>query len=442
MAGAIGIFVALIAAAAAAYVYFVVLAPDASKKKEADSAQMDAKEAEAKAEAEAEAKKKAQSQKKKQPAKAKKTPRVSKPTSHPRYVRRFGGHHGNILSMCPSPNGEWMATSGADGLLRVARVERDARGGADVYLHTKIEDDDGVPDKVQALSWEADDRTVACSLDRTAEVRFYRMRKKKDADPGDAHPYELAELVKRRFRTSSKIGDVTACVADASCASNNLVLTSGDSRAHGGQKTAVAWDGKTGHCLIELTTGGGDVQISRDGKFLCGRSAGKTDQVKLFQVVRKKVKGDIEPHFDRIAPGKVMTLVAHTKVMDVAFGYDAEGTCDKAFVCGTGGTVQVWNLNVEYRCREDPKLLCSMEVGNKISMVSSSLVGDRTAVITVDGMLHILKYASTPVPSISVVCSIQCFHSDGVGDVQFCPSGKQVYTRGKSSKDVFAWSAA
>ena len=58
----------------------------------------------------------------------------SKVPSHPRYIRRFGGHSDNVLTMSICPNGEWMATAGMDGLVRVAQTKK----GSTLFFQTKV----------------------------------------------------------------------------------------------------------------------------------------------------------------------------------------------------------------------------------------------------------------------------------------------------------------
>eukprot|EP00591_Stephanopyxis_turris_P011154 CAMPEP_0195519224 /NCGR_PEP_ID=MMETSP0794_2-20130614/14526_1 /TAXON_ID=515487 /ORGANISM="Stephanopyxis turris, Strain CCMP 815" /LENGTH=434 /DNA_ID=CAMNT_0040648347 /DNA_START=26 /DNA_END=1330 /DNA_ORIENTATION=+ len=382
-------------------------------------------------------KKKPSNEKKKTTTKKQQQQRVLKPAAHERYIRRFGGHAGDVLSMSVSPNGEWMATTGVDGQLRVSRVEKEYNS---LFLRANIDNHD----KICAMSWEGDNRTIACALTRAEDVVFYRIKKKagdqSSSTSPHSFPYELVELVKRRFSTSSKLDEVSECVTDSSSTGFNLVLTSGDSSAKLKTKTVVAWDGKTGDALGSVAIGSGDVRLSRDGKFLCTRGGGKTTEIKVFEVLKKKIKGEIEPRFDKIPTKSVMTLIVKAKVVDVDFWY-TNGVCDKAIVCCVDGTIQIWNLDVEYRVKEDPKLLCTTKIDKKIMMISSSFEKDRFVVATNDAMLHVYSYSSGPNPSISLDFTIERFHSEGVGDVQFCKSGNFLYSRGVVGKDVFAWKA-
>mmetsp|Transcript_6939 Transcript_6939/g.9213 ORF Transcript_6939/g.9213 Transcript_6939/m.9213 type:complete len:440 (-) Transcript_6939:457-1776(-) len=437
----IGLFVAIAIIIATTY-YVMVVKPSSSGDKKPQQPEEQKPKQE-----EVETKKKTNTTiEKKKPAKA---PRVHrpKPPSHPRFVRRFGGHSNNITDIALSPNGEWMATAGMDSQVRLSRVEKDH---PHEFVQHRIEDHD----RVTSLSWEADGRTVACGTNRSSEVRFYRVRMKKEAENSSTakssdFPYELVELVKRRFSTSSKLDHVSACIADHSCSSFHLVFTSGESAAQHGQKVTAAWDGKVGSAshdaLASVKTGGsGDVRLSQDGKFFCGRGGGSMSEVKLFEVVRKKVKGEIDLHFDKISPKSVMTLFVNAKVVDVAFLYDNNSrVCDRAVVCTSDGAVQLWSLDVEYRLKEDPKLLCTTTVDKRIVAIDSSFRTDRFAIVTGDRSLHVFTASSCSAskPFINLDFTVDECHADGVGDVKICPEGKCVYTRAAAGKDVFAWRA-
>jgi WD40 repeat protein len=159
-------------------------------------------------------------------------------------------------------------------------------------------------------------------------------------------------------------------------------------------------------------------------------------------VLRKKVKGEVEPVFDSLSPKAVMTLVSpKAMIEDVAF---CRG--DKCVVCCDDGSIQIWNLNVEFRQREDPKLVCTSNVlkGSKIASVAASFLDDvnRIAVATDDAKLHVLTYSPSS-SSITLDFTIEHTHFDGVSDLQFCPAtGKVLYSKGAYSKDVFAWNVA
>lgn len=362
-------------------------------------------------------------------AKKKKVPpKKAKPASaHPRFIRRFRGHHGNISIMSVSPNGEWIATTGVDRQLRISRTEV----GSAVFFRANLDE------SIDAIAWEADNRTVVCVLNHSKEIRFYRMRKKQKAPSKDKFPYELVELVKRRFSIdSNKFDNVSSCLVDQACSSFSVLLTCGDTAAalHQKTKTTVAWDTKEGQALPHSAVMTfGNVRISHDGKLLCGRGEKASKEVKIYEIARKKMKGEIEPRFDKISHKSVMTLIASSSVVDVVL------CSDRAVVCCDDGTIQVWNLNVEYRNKEDPKLLCSITGGDEVVAVTASLDGNRIATATSDSSLHLFTYSLMPKPSISLDFSIEGCHPDGVGDIQFCPSGDILYSKGFFDKDVNAW---
>jgi len=381
--------------------------------------------------------------------------------SDPRYLRRFGGHTGTIVALSLSPDGEWIATAGTDGQIRVTRTSD--TGGSHLYLQTNIRTAGGgvFQDHASAISWSPDGRTVVCAIRRSREIAFYRVRRKTagGATVGNsqgAFPYELIELVKRRFATNLEEGTVMGtCLWDLSHSNFCLILTN-----HGQEHNNTAvWDGSNGASVGRLTTAGNGVLLSPDGRFLIGRvgpgAAG--NQVKIFEVRRSKVKGEAEPVFDKILSKNCMTVVPgipKAKVTDLDFCDTGrrDGSSNALLCLGCDdGTVQIWDLDVEYRNREDPKLLCSANVlpsggdgdGRNIVRVAACFVGDakRIVVVTSDGSFHLLTYSTVQKrPCLSLDFSIRGTHPEGVGDVHFCPvSGSVLYSRGVHSRDVFAW---
>ena len=122
----------------------------------------------------------------------------------------------------------------------------------------------------------------------------------------------------------------------------------------------------------------------------------------------------------------------------------AVGSCDRAAVFQADGTVRVWDLDVEYRLGADPRVLCEIELGGGgVRCAASRGRGDRMAVVTYDGTVHVLtcRRESTGA-SISVDFTLESCHGpDGVSEVYFCPRGEYVYTLGSDGRDVYMWSA-
>lgn len=366
------------------------------------------------------------------------------PSRHPNYVRRFGGHTGTVTGMSLSPNGEWLATCGSDGQLRVARAEKHS-DNASMFVAAHG------PEPLDHVCWEADNRTLACATRRTQAVTFYRVRGKKAAAAAPhAFPYELVELVKRRFETRDRLSAISSLVTDRSSVAYHLVLTGGEvaTSSQGGNKTIVAWDGSgvQKHFLASLPTGcPGDARLSQDGKFLCGRAAGAGKEVKVFEVVKKRHKGEAEPQFERVA--KAMSLYVGKDVADVDFLYDGGGTCDRALVACADGTFQVWNLAVEYRRGEDPRLVRSGAPlpeapgggAEDVAAIATSHRNGRVAVATADATVHAFTCADDGALVHDGALDNCHGHRGIAGDLQFNQEGTAVYTRGTLSRDVFSW---
>jgi len=379
---------------------------------------------------------------------------------HERFNQRFGGHTGTIKSMSVSPDGEWMATAGTDGQIRVSKIHNTDNNHLFLRTNVKTPNMGVFQDHVSALSWLPDGRTIVCAICRSRDIAFYRIRKKKEKpDNNSSFPYELVELVKRRFSTNFDEGiEIETCIADLSNSCSSLVLTNTGATEH---HNTVAWDGVKCKAMGRLTTCGGGIRLSPDGRFLCGRGLRDpplATEVKIYEVHRSKVKGQSEPVFDKLSSKSVMTVIPRSaRVADVAFcGTRGDTTSQSCLLClcCDDGSVQIWDLDVEYKQREDPKLLCSATSvlpientrnTNNILCVAASFVGgvQRIAVVTSDLSLHLLIYSPlTPnmEASISLEFSIPRIHPEGASDLQFCPAtGDVLYSKGAFSRDVFVW---
>jgi len=393
----------------------------------------------------------------------------AKPTDQ-RFLRRFGGHTGAIESMAVSPDGEWIATAGIDGLIRVSKINtQNESNNTNLYLQTKVKNPElgFLKDYASILSWLPDGRTIVCTIHKSRDIAFYRIRRKKEPEDqskqssASVFPYELIELSKRRFHTSLDRGiDFKACLADLSHPNSCLLFTNSTTTTE--LHTTVAWDGMKGEALGNFLTRGGGVRLSPDGRFLCARSLGGpplATELKIYEVQRNKVKGQVEPVFDKISSKSVMTVIAKgSRMRDVTFcaTTTAEGPITNSLMClgCDDGSIQIWDIDVEYKRREDPKILCiatsvlpSRNNKNaKIVRVAASVVGcvQRIAVAMSDSSLHLLIYSppsSTKPATILLEFSIEgTTHPEGISDLQFCPASANVlYSRGNESRDVFAW---
>ena len=358
--------------------------------------------------------------------------------------------------------GDWVATAGTDGQLRVTHTKPGST------LHKQVAVGSGVNrDQACSVTWcdggstttstqqqQQQPRTLVCVAQRSQAVALYRMRKKKDAATSDPFPYELIELVKRRFSIAEK-GTLNASSAVQVFAdtahttpNNTLVVTACRDLEHG---NVTLWD-NAGEAVGTLTLPGSGVRLSPDGRFVCGRVNGTSTQVKLYEIQRKKIKDVMEPVFDKVTPTKAaMTLVTKSsKIVDIDFpgaaGSDSGGAvlCKRAVIVCVDGSLQLWDLDVEFRQRQDPKLLCSCSnLLPNDATIHLLAAGDsnRIAVVSGQSELYLLSFHDGATPHFTLDCSISAAHDDGVGDVQFGPGSHCVFTRGAYSNNVFAWNA-
>mmetsp|Transcript_52351 Transcript_52351/g.111250 ORF Transcript_52351/g.111250 Transcript_52351/m.111250 type:complete len:492 (+) Transcript_52351:134-1609(+) len=408
--------------------------------------------------------------------------------SDPRFLRRYGGHAGAVTAFSASPDGQWLATAGTDGQIRVAKVDE---ASFNLSATVKTPGMGVFQDHLSAISWLSSEGnpTVAGTIEKSRQIAFYRVRLRKNATTtpattggtakasNNSNQYELIELVKRRFNISSKVDEgvrVAACLADHSHDSNKncLILTKtvyDPKQSQMKHPNTVAWSGDGGDGAAgTVNTNSPGLRMSPDGAFLCGRGGIGSSEAKIFEVRRRKVKGESEPVFDSVSSRSVMTLVPRTtaaKVADVAFCGERDNLklhhVSLGVVACEDGSVEVWNLDVDFRQREDPGFICSVQVldgGDEpvgsyekkvVCMASSNAISSpennatiyRLAVATSDSALHLLSYHIEKA-HLSVDFSIlNSGHKEGVGELQFCPfSGNILYSTGNNnSRDVYSW---
>lgn len=417
------------------------------------------------------------------------------------YVRRFGGHQKTITCAAISPDGTLMATACADGVLRIVTSSPSSSSSIssssfeEVQVTHKLE---AGSDRIRCVGWLNDNRTVACVVgvyNRPDHVALFRIRAKKKAaegadDDGGKTGVEIVELSKRRFSTSeSKFFNVSSICVDATAGASecDLLLLTGTSSLGLASKTTTAYDGRTGSIVGGGSAsvpahGGGELRLSKDAKFFCGRrfhdldestglpTKSRCTEVRVCEVVKKRHKGNVDPQFDSMSSKSVMTLPANRAVVDVDFLLSGDensngGVSDRALVCTADGALQVWNIDVEYQRGEDPKMLYESEpqtclAGKHIVMMTSTIstaVSDdgnsrshRIAVATADSAIHLFSYHSkneTKKKQQMITHDYtmeECHGPRGIDDLFFGVggsnnSGEILYSRGTMSKDVFAW---
>ena len=364
--------------------------------------------------------------------------------SHPRFLNMVKGHSQNIDVCALSPNGKWLATSGGDQQLRVTQVNSGSKrvsGGEAIYFRINID-----RDTISSLSWASDSSTIVAAMEGTKDVCYFRMRKNKNAAAdGSGFKYELIELKKRRFSTAHK-GPVQSCIIDTAY-SSPVIVTAGDVSA---DKSICVWgnDGmKLGQVSNPYSSQG--VRLSTDGHFIAPRC--DSTEIKLFEIVRKKVKGQPEAMFEAVNPKSVMTLsgLHKKKVTDVVFGgHDApvaHGDCDRCVTCGLDGSIGIWGIDVHFKFKEDPKLLWGgMPHGDAAySKIALSPDGRRLAASTFSGDIHLFTIKTVGEETCKCTPDIVIESKDAGGTglkyMEFSPSCQELYTCGIMSKHAYVW---
>jgi WD40 repeat protein len=314
--------------------------------------------------------------------------------THEKFSHAIKGHSQNIICFAISPNKKWIATASEDQSVRITELENTVSGSsarAPLFFRINMNGD-----SITSLSWAADSLTVIGSSELTREVYFFRMRKKKDNDneksASSGFKYELIELKKRRFQTNH-MGVIQSCAIDTAY-STPIIVTGCD---HKSDKQFLVWDSKSGQKVGQIpnkSCSNGGAILSHDGHFIANAST-SSSEVKIFEVVRKKEKGQAEPVFQSISNKAAMTLAsgAHTSnVNSVCFGpHDANvasGVSDRVVTAGADGHLVLWDIDVRFDLKADPEIVCKINVGFPLKFCMISSNGKKIACVDNSDNIH------------------------------------------------------
>jgi len=204
-----------------------------------------------------------------------------------------------------------------------------------------------------------------------------------------------------------------------------------------GKDTPILFWSPKGELLHSLSSNqikNNHLAISHDGRFFS--AAASLSGVKVWELVYSKESGKL----DRV--DHVMSLKGHRRGTScVAFGPNNETMATVSF----DGTWRLWNINVQYKLQEDPKVIyegtlmkdrgVNVEGRDQIA-ISPVITSKKTLIIAVTVETHIRFYNSTG----KLLQTVEDAHRDFIKALSFTPNGKYLASTG-GDKNVKVWKA-
>lgn len=335
---------------------------------------------------------------------------------------RFSGNSKNVLSVSFSPDGSFLASGGADGIIKlfypdgreIATIEADKLAVSDVAFSPDGKFLASAGGEHLIKIWKLDNPKASQvpmvfegHADLVTSVSFSPDSKLLVSGSADGI-IKLWNIEEGRFLEDLGTHDGEVTSVSFSPDGKAVASASGDESANG-QNTIKLWsiDGK----LLRTLPGHGDwiysVSWSPDGRTIASASADKT--IKLWSIDGKEIK----------------TLKGHSdEVLDVVFSRDAKAIASAS----RDKTVKIWSNE-----KENSTLLKTLE-GHQDDVWGVSFSPNGRDIASASGdSVHLWSRDRTPLRQII------SGHSDWVYGVNFSPDGKTIATASRD-KTIKLWS--
>lgn len=314
---------------------------------------------------------------KKQPAKKKESKKATtdaksaKTAEHPLLLGQLRAHEDEVISMTFSASGTAFATLGEDRTVRLyAAKEMTAKDVKPQRINLEDHGD------LVALSGDGSHLLLVLPL-AVRSVRLFSLKKGKDGKPQAAKVRDIATKHKSEMKS--------ICVAN----NNKYFLTCSES------DTLVSLFNMQGEELTTVDTKkikNNMASISPDSRFFTVGTF--TGDVKIYEVATQK--GSDSWAFKGVVQAMNLVNGHSSSVNDLSFASDTK----KLATCSKDGTWKMWNIDVRYAQKEDPKVLYSVKVGKPVEHIALSPDGS-VVVISYEGQLHFYAAADgSPIDSV------------------------------------------
>lgn len=330
---------------------------------------------------------------------AKKGTKRAAPTSHPLYINMLKGHTDTIHDMDLDQSGKLLATASADRTIRVWYI-KDMEKGRDIkYTRIAV---DTVPTSV---SIAPDSKAVAVLLPDSGCVDIYRLGKKAGDD---------AVRVLSISNIKGELKDVAI-----SPTGKFIIISTTATSVH-----IYTLKGELLHTIDTAQMSNGQVTITPCNDLVA--AAGFTPEVHIWAV--QFGKGATSSPFQQVR--EAMDLSGHKSGV---YSFDFSGDTRRAATVSKDGTWRVFNIDVSWQLREDPRLICCGNVPEQAHAYIAMSQDGRVVAIATNTSINLYN-----ADTAELIDSLECIHSDDIRGISFSDTGKYLYSRG-GDKSVRIW---